>query len=103
MRRARSLRSPGPPPTARINPRLEELRQAPGGASGAVGLHVAIVDVAADLLRNRCRDQLRRGVVEIHAATGPVPLEPVADVEVLLEVMAEREVDEWPLLGGQLH
>ena len=30
-------------------------------------------------------------------------VEPVADVEVLLEVVAERDVEERPPCGGQLH
>ena len=46
---------------------------------------------------------LGRRVVEVHAAAGAVALEPVADVEVLLEVVAQREVEERPLLRGQLH
>ena len=37
------------------------------------------------------------------APPGAVALEPVADVEVLLEVVAEREVEERPPVGGQLH
>ena len=62
QRRRRGRAGAAQPPLLTSQPlgsALEELGQAPGGASGAVGLHVAVVDVAADLVRNRCRDQLR--------------------------------------------
>src|SRR5438270_10446972 len=43
----------------------------------------------------------RRGVV--HAPACAVALEAVGDVEVLLEVVAEREVEEGPVVGRELH
>jgi hypothetical protein len=79
---------------------LEQLHEVPGRSGGAVGLDIAVVDLAADLFGDRRRDPLWRGVVEVHATTGPVAFEPMADVEVLLEVVAQREVEERPLLGG---
>jgi hypothetical protein len=67
---------------------LEQLGEALGRSGGTVDLDVAVVDVAVNLLRDRRRDLLRRGVVEVHAATCSVAFEPMADVEVLLEVVA---------------
>ena len=66
-------------------------------------LHVAVVDVASDLLRDRFCDLLGWGVVVVHAAPGAVAFQAMADVKVLLEVVAQREVDEGPLVRGQLH
>ena len=40
---------------------------------------------------------------EVHAHAGPVLVEPVAHVEVLLEVVGEREVQERSLGRGELH
>jgi hypothetical protein len=54
---------------------------------GAVDLYVAVVDLSADLLRDRRRDQLRWEVLEVHAASGAIAFKSVADVEVLLEVV----------------
>ena len=42
-------------------------------------------------------------MLEVHAASGAVALESVADVEVLLEVVAEREVEERASVRRQLH
>ena len=42
-------------------------------------------------------------VVVVHASPGAVLLEPVADVEVLLEMVSEREVEEGASVGGELH
>src|SRR4051794_28924078 len=89
-------------PRGRITWTSEQLGESARRCRGAVGLHVPVVDLAPDLGGDRVRDQLGRRVVEVHAATGSVALEPVADVEVLLEVVAQREVEEGPLLGGQL-
>ena len=65
----------------------------------------AVVDGAVDLLGDRLGDRppgRRRRVV--HAAAGAVPLQPMADVAVLLEVVPQREVQERPARGrGQLH
>ena len=42
----------------------EQLGDAPRRVGGAVDLHVAVVDLAPDLLRDRRRDRLRRRVVD---------------------------------------
>ena len=42
-------------------------------------------------------------VVVVHAASRAVALEAVADMAALLEVVAEREVEERPAGGGELH
>ncbi len=65
--------------------------------------HRAVGDLATDLLRDRVRDHRRRGGLEVHAPAGAVALEPVADVDGLLEVVLEREVEERPAVGGELH
>src|SRR4051794_15955437 len=57
------------------------------GLARPVGLDRAVVDRAADLLRDRLGDRVRRRIVEAHAAAGAVALQPVADMEALLEVM----------------
>ena len=62
-----------------------------------------VVDLPADLLGDRLRDHLGSRFVEVHAPPGAVALEAVADVEVLLEVVAQREVEEGPAVSGQLH
>lgn len=48
-------------------------------------------------------DRLGRRVLEVHPPPGAVALQAVADVEVLLEVVPQREVDERPPVGRQLH
>src|SRR3954449_11944063 len=40
---------------------------------------------------------------KVRASSGAVALEAVADVEVLLEAVAKREVEERSPVGGQLH
>src|SRR5262249_59369242 len=42
-------------------------------------------------------------LVVVEAATRPVALEPVVDVEVLLEVVAQWHVNERSTVGRQLH
>src|SRR3954452_10896553 len=114
------IRAAGPPPRALVTtstrpppapPRSahadavtsQELGEPARRPRRAVCLDVAVVDIAADLAGDRVRDQLRRRAVEVHPPPGAVALEPVADVEVLLKVVAQREVEERPLLGGKLH
>ena len=70
---------------------LEELQEASGGTGGAVDLDISVFDLTADLFGDRRRDPLWRRVVKVHAATGSVAFEPMADVEVLLEVVAQRK------------
>ena len=71
--------------------------------AGAVRLHRAVVDVASDLLGDGRGDDVRGGALEVHPAAGSVAVEPVGDVEALLEVVAQGEVEERPPRGGQLH
>jgi len=73
-----------------------------GRAARPVGLNRAVVDVFADLLGNRLGDYRRRSVVEVHASSRAVALEAVEDMDVLLEVVLEREVDERLPVGGGL-
>src|SRR5207248_6565233 len=63
----------------------------------------AVIDLPADLLGDRCGNLLGAVAVKVHAAAGAVALEPVADVEVLLEVMLQREIEKRPAARGQLH
>jgi len=58
---------------------------------------------ASDLVRDCFCDCLGRGVAEVHRPPGAVAVEAAAEVEVLLEVVLEREVDERPAVRGQLH
>src|SRR5215207_11324687 len=80
----------------------EQLGDPRRGEGSAVGLDRDVLDVAPDLLFDGCRDHLWRRGVEVHAAPCPVAVQAVADVEVLLEVMAQREVEERPAVGRQL-
>src|SRR4051812_11951717 len=68
-------------PHGRITRTSEQFGEPAGSGRGAVGLHVSVIDLAADLAGDRVRDQLRGRVVEVHPAAGPVAVEPVADVE----------------------
>src|SRR5690348_6165089 len=70
------------------------------GACSAVGLDVAVADGLAGQLGNMRRDEIRvsRGV--FHALPSAIAVKPVAHVEVLLEVVPEREVHERALGGG---
>ena len=61
-------------------------RWAPSVSTGAV------VDRAADLRGHRGGEHFRRGVGVVQAAPGAVAVQPVAHVEVLLEVVPQRDV-----------
>src|SRR3954462_11550846 len=91
-----------PPTVARgASKQLREHRRSP---AGAVTLDGAVGDVAAaELLGKRAGDLGRAVRLEGHAAAGAVAVEAVADVEVLLEVVAQREVEEGALRRRQLH
>src|SRR5262249_49752419 len=82
---------------------LDEFGDEPGGAGRTVGLDVAVADGLSGQLGDACGDEIgvRGGVV--HVLAGAVPVEPVTDVEVLLEVVPEREVEERAPGGSQLH
>src|SRR5439155_19324084 len=81
----------------------QHLRDPGRRARGAIGFDIAVVDVAADLGCDRSGDLGRTVGLEVHPPSGVVALEAVADVEVLLEVVAQREVQKRPLVGRQLH
>src|SRR5204863_6396012 len=98
-------RRPASPQSRRTPARrsVEQLGDALGGAARAVGLDWAIVDLAADVLDDRLGDRLRWRVLEVHSPSGPVALQAMVDVEVLLEVMLQGEIDERRAVRGQLH
>ena len=58
---------------------------------GAVMRYGGVVDVASDLGGDRLCDLVRSVEAEVHYAAGAVALEPVAYVEVLLEVIGAAE------------
>ena len=62
-----------------------------------------VVDVATDFLGDGRGDLSGTVEVEIHCPASAVSVEPVADMEVLLEVVPQREVEEWPPVGGEFH
>src|SRR5215218_8509763 len=82
---------------------LEQLGDQLRRPRGAVRLDRLIVDLTADLLGDRDGDLLRAVRLEVHPPARAVALQPVAYVEVLLEVVAEREVEERSPVRGQLH
>src|SRR5215510_12310404 len=82
---------------------LDEFGDELGGAGRAVGLNVAVADGLAGQFGDVGGDEIGVGGGVVHALAGAVAVKPVADVEVLLEVVAEREVQERALGGGQLH
>src|SRR5690242_6042863 len=69
---------------------------------GAVGGYRPVVDWARELGGKRVADRLRGGGGVVHAGAGAVPVEPVRHVELLLEVVAQWEVEERAALRGQL-
>src|SRR5689334_19310056 len=82
---------------------LDEFGDEPGGAGRAIGLDVAVADRLAGQLSDASGDQVGVGRQVVHARAGAVAGQPVPDVEVLLEVVPEREVQERALGRGQLH
>jgi hypothetical protein len=72
-------------------------------AARAAGLDRAVTDRAADLVRDGLGEDVGPSLVVVQAAARAILLQTVPDVEVLLEVMAERHVDERPLACGELH
>ncbi len=82
---------------------LDEFGNEPGGTGRAVGLDVAVADGLAGQFGDAGGDEVGVGGGVVHALASAVAVEPVADVEVLLEVVPEREVQERALGGGQLH
>src|SRR5216683_6949668 len=80
----------------------DELGQDRRGAGGAVGLDRAVADRAADLRRDSLGQALRLGLVVVQATARAVLAQAVPDVEVLLEMVADRHVEERPLADGEL-
>src|SRR5437868_2347387 len=76
---------------------------ASGGPGRTIGLDWAIGGLAADFSGDCRRDRFFGFGPEVHAATRAVTAEAVTDVEVLLKVVAKREVQERPPAGSQLH
>src|SRR3954451_23387050 len=82
---------------------LNQLGDGGGGAGRAVTLDRRLRPRLGELARQRGGDALGRGGPVVHRAAGAVALEPVADVDVLLEVAREREREERAAGGRQLH
>src|ERR1700729_11992 len=82
---------------------LEEAGEQGCGAGGAPCGDRAVTDRAADLGGDRARAGGGGGGLVVAARPRRVAVEPVADVVVLLEVAGEREIQEGPTAGGQLH
>ena len=81
----------------------EKLSDQGSGPPGSVDFDWRVVGLAVELLGDRGGDLAGPVVLVAHAPSGPVLLEAVADVEVLLEVVEEREVEEGPAVGGEFH
>ena len=63
-----------------------------------------VVDGAAELGDDHGGEMVGIGrIVIVEPPAGAVPLQAVVDVEVLLEVVLQRHVDERPPVGGELH
>jgi DNA-binding CsgD family transcriptional regulator len=73
------------------------------GSTRAVPLDVAVVDLAADIGRDRIRDDVRSGRLKVEPVTGAIALKLVGDVVVLFEVVPQGEVQERTPVRGQLH
>ena len=74
------------------------------GSCGSVGADGEVVDRTADLVGDQLRQRVGiGGVVVVEAAAGAVSAEAVIDVEVLLEVVAQGDVEERAAVGGELH
>src|SRR3954471_25239 len=83
--------------------RSQKLSCSCGGERGAVGFDRSVVDHGSDLPGDRVGDHIGGCRGKVRASSGAVALEAVADVEVLLEAVAKREVEERSPVGGQLH
>src|SRR5205807_4769078 len=71
---------------------LQELADRRGRAGRTARIHRPVVDLAPDLVGDRRGDLSGAVGGEVHRSPCAVALEPVTHVEVLLEVMTEREV-----------
>src|SRR5690606_11298993 len=74
-----------------------------GGPAGAVAGDRGVGRGATQLVGDRGGDDLGGGGGVVEGPAGPVPFEAVAHVHLLLEVVAQREVEEGAAERGQLH
>ena len=70
---------------------LQELRDEGGRRRGGARLDRAVGGLAAECAPNRIGKCLRARVLVVEPGRGAVAVEPVADVEALLEVARERD------------
>ena len=101
-RRARELLTrcpPGENPCAGSDQRGDHpaARCAPSVSTGRYST------LAADLHRDRLGNGLGTGAVVVHAPPRAVAVESVPDVIILLEMVPEREIQEWSAQRGQFH
>src|SRR5690349_4878814 len=82
---------------------LEQPGDQPGGAVGAVERHRGGVYRLAEVLEHRRAQSLGAGVLEVEPDPGAEAIEASGDVQLLLEVVAQREVEEGRAESGQLH
>src|SRR4029077_3829033 len=81
----------------------EQRGDEPRGPVGAVERHLRGVDRLAEVLEHRGAQGLRARAVVVEADAGAETIEAPRHVELLLEVVAEREVEERGAERGQLH
>src|SRR5207248_9795068 len=88
---------------SRHRARLEEFGDSLRGSLSAARFDRSVIGLALKLFDDRPGDHFRRRAGEVHRPTGSIAIESVTDMEVLLKVMPQREIDEGPPVGGQLH
>ena len=92
------LRTPGC-----LVPASEHLEHQLSRPVGAVRRHGQVVGRGLQRRGQLVGDPPRVGVAVVQRPAGPVPLQPVPHVHLLLEVVAERDVQERPTRRGELH
>src|SRR5262249_61564534 len=80
----------------------EERGDERGGAPRPVGLDIAREHGPLEAVGDRVRQPFWVRLVIVHPRAGAVAPEPVRHVDVLLEVIAQRKVEEWPLRRREL-
>src|SRR5438876_7894036 len=63
-----------------------------------VVFNIPVHDLPANLLRDRCCDDLWRCLLEVHTAPGLIAAKAVPNMVVLLEMVAQGEVQKRPLV-----
>src|SRR5215470_5009324 len=81
----------------------KQLGDEPRGPHGPVGRDVAVMYRFAQVIQHRRGELLRTRAVVVHPHAGAEALQAARDEELLLEVIPEREVEEWRAERGQLH